>query len=67
MTRTIRCSITMDLIEGEHFNFENQSLTDFTARSLAEAHFEGMVEKYCEEGEIGEWIESKIIEPIGDN
>lgn len=63
MNRIIRCTIEMELIEGEHFNALLNDLTDAQAEDYAAANFLDMITT-MEVEDVSEYIQTKIIEDI---
>lgn len=58
--RIVRCTIEMELVEFEHFNVFEDTLTDDEVIKYAEISFEEMI---ANGGlDLSDWIQSKIIE-----
>lgn len=61
MTRIIRCTIEMELIEFVHFNFNEDDIPDGLARDLAAFAFADILAKYSH-ADIENYIQTKLVE-----
>jgi hypothetical protein len=58
--RVIECSITLLLVEGEHFNPQETTLTDEEAKSWAEDCFLDVLNTLDDAGDLHEYVQSHI-------
>lgn len=64
MARVIKCTIEMELIEGEHFNYPNYNLTDENAIKSASRSFLDMINNIDNSGDLEDYVQAKIIEDV---
>lgn len=63
MARIVKCTIEMELIEGEHFNIAGtEPLPDDLAIDLAIGSFVDMINIIDNGGDLYDWVQAKIIE-----
>lgn len=62
-TRTIRCTIEMELIEGDHFNGLLDKISDEEAIYCAESNFLDMI-AVMEPDTLLDFVQTKIIEGV---
>jgi hypothetical protein len=52
----------MDLVDGEHFNYEYDVITDEEAKMRAKNSFVDMIKQINDENELEDWVEVEIVE-----
>jgi hypothetical protein len=60
--RTVRCTIEMDLIEGEHFNAVGYRYIDEDVATVAKRSFIDTIHGMLVEDELTEYVQCKVIE-----
>jgi len=62
MSRVVRCTIEMELMEGIDFNFLKQNLSDKSCELEAREKFFSLIADEIELGDIFEFVQTKIVE-----
>lgn len=62
--RIVRCTIEMDMIEGEHFNPTFKDISDLEASGFAISNFLDVINSLDNMGDLREYVQTKIVESV---